>query len=89
MALGADARRVRRMVLAEVGRMTAVGVVVGVAAALALGRVAQSLLFGLDSSDPRVVVAAVTVLTTVALTAGYVPARRASRVAPMRALRAE
>jgi predicted permease len=89
MALGADARRVRGMVLGEVGRMTAIGAAIGVAAALALGRVTQSLLFGLSSSDARVVVGAVTVLAIVALAAGYVPAWRASRVAPMRALRAE
>jgi ABC-type antimicrobial peptide transport system permease subunit len=89
MALGADAWRVRRMVLGEVGQMTLLGVVVGVVTALALGRVAQSLLFGLESSDARVVVAAVTLLTLVSLAAGYMPARRASRVAPMMALRAE
>jgi predicted permease len=89
MALGADARRVRGMVLGEVARMTAVGAALGVAAALALGRVAQSLLFGLSSSDTRVVAGAVAVLASVALAAGYVPAWRASRVAPMRALRTE
>jgi predicted permease len=89
MALGADAWRVRWMVLGEVGRMTAVGVVVGIAAAMALGRVAQSLLFGLESSDSRVVAAAVALLAMVALTAAYMPARRASRLAPMSALRSE
>ena len=89
MALGADARRVRGMVLGQVARMTAVGAIVGVTAALALGRVAQSLLFGLSSSDGLVVAGAVAVLVLLALAAGYVPAWRASRVAPMAALRAE
>jgi ABC-type antimicrobial peptide transport system permease subunit len=77
------------MVLGEVGRMTAVGAVVGIASALALGRLAQSLLFGLSSYDARVVVSAAMVLGVVAVGAGYLPAWRASRVAPMRALRAE
>jgi predicted permease len=89
MALGADAWRVRRMVLGEVGRMTLIGAVLGVGAALALGRIAQTLLFGLSSADVRVVSASTVVLALVALVAGYVPARRASRVAPMRALRAD
>jgi putative ABC transport system permease protein len=89
IALGADAQRVLGMVLGEVGRMTVVGGLIGVAAALALGRAAQSLLFGLSSYDARVVVAAAVVLGVVAVAAGYVPAWRASRVAPMKALRAE
>jgi predicted permease len=89
MALGADGRRVRGMVLRQVGRMTLVGGVIGVAAALALGRAAQSLLFGLEGHDPLVVVLATLVLAAVALAAGYVPALRASRVEPMRALRYE
>jgi ABC-type antimicrobial peptide transport system permease subunit len=75
------------MVLREVARMAAIGAVIGVAAALALGRLAQSALYGLESHDPIVVAAAVVVLGLVALGAGYVPARRASRVPPMRALR--
>jgi ABC-type lipoprotein release transport system permease subunit len=63
--------------------------VLGVIAALALGRLARSLLFGLEANDPASIVAAAGVLTTIALGAAYLPARRASRVDPMSALRAE
>ncbi len=89
MALGADAGRVRTMVLRQVGRMALVGGVIGVAAALALGRAAQSLLFGLEGHDPVVVALSAVILTGVALGAGYVPARRASLIQPQRALRYE
>jgi predicted permease len=89
MALGADSARVLRMVLRQVGIMTLVGCTIGVAAALALGRAAASLLFGLEGHDPVVVVLSVLLLAVVALGAGYIPARRASRVNPMQALRYE
>ena len=89
MALGADAGRVRGLVLGQVGRMTIVGGVVGVVAALALGRVARSLLFELDAHDPLTLVASAAVLVFVALGAGLIPAHRASRLDPMRALRYE
>jgi putative ABC transport system permease protein len=89
MALGADAGRVRAMVLKQVGRMTLVGGAIGIIGALALEKTARSLLFGLDGHDPLVVVSAVVVLAVVALGAGYVPARRASKIHPMQALRYE
>jgi hypothetical protein len=89
MAVGADARRVRALVLRQVGRMTLAGGAVGLVAALALGRAARSLLFGLGPHDPAAVAAAAGVLAAVALGAAYLPARRASRVEPMRALRGE
>ena len=89
MALGADGGRVRGMVLRQVGLMTLIGGALGVAAALALGRAAQSLLFELQGHDPAVFVAAAVVLAVVALGAGYLPARRASQVEPMQALRYE
>ncbi len=89
MALGADGRRVRGMVLGQVGRMTVVGGIIGVAAALGLGTFAQSLLFELQAYDPLVVVSAIAALALVALSAGYIPALRASRVDPMHALRYE
>jgi predicted permease len=89
MALGAGEWSVRRLVLRQVGAMTAVGGVLGVIAALALGRLARSLLFGLEANDPTSIAAAAGVLATIALGAAYLPARRASRVDPMRALRAE
>jgi predicted permease len=89
MALGADGRRVRSMVLRQVGVMTFVGGAIGIAAALGLGRAARSLLFGLQGYDPLVILSAALVLSAVAFGAGYLPARRASRVDPMHALRYE
>ncbi|HEU4563764.1 MAG TPA: FtsX-like permease family protein, partial [Gemmatimonadaceae bacterium] len=89
MALGADGSRVRGMVLGQVGKMTLIGGVIGIAAALALGRAARSLLFELQGHDPLVVALAAALLGIVAFGAGYVPALRASRVEPMQALRYE
>ena len=89
MALGADGRRVRGMVIRQVARMVVIGGVIGIGAALALGRAAGSLLYGLEGHDPAVMAIAVTVLALVALGAGYLPALRASRVDPMQALRYE
>ena len=89
MALGADAANVRGLVLGQVGRMTLVGGVVGLAAALGIGRFAQSLLFELQGHDPLVLAGAAVVLTLVAIGAGFIPAYRASRLDPMRALRYE
>ena len=77
------------MVLRQVGWMTLAGSTLGVIGALALGRTARSLLFGLDEYDPGSVAIAAAVLAAVALGAAYLPARRASRLDPLRALRAE
>jgi predicted permease len=87
MALGADAARVRGMILRQVGRLTAIGAAIGIVAALALGRAARSLLFGLEADDPTVYVLAVVALGLVAIGAGLLPAQRAARVEPMEALR--
>jgi len=89
MALGAAPSRVRAMVLRQVGLMVIVGGVIGLAAAIGLGRLAQSLLFQLQGSDPAVLIGAAVALTIVALAAGLIPAQRASQVDPMRALRYE
>jgi predicted permease len=89
MALGAAPARVRAMVLRQVGTMTIVGGIVGLAAAIALGRAAQSLLFQLQGWDPAVLAGAAASLAAVALAAGFIPAHRASQVDPMRALRYE
>ncbi|MGH9345754.1 MAG: ABC transporter permease [Vicinamibacterales bacterium] len=89
MALGADAARVRRLVLGQVGRMTIAGGIAGLAAALVLARFARTLLFELEAHDPGVLVAATVVLALVAMGAGFIPAWRASRLDPMRALRYE
>jgi predicted permease len=87
MALGADGARVRRLVMRQVGGMLLAGGIVGIAAALGLGRAAQSLLYGLQGHDPIVFALSVVMLAAVAALAGYVPARRAARVDPMQALR--
>jgi predicted permease len=89
MALGAAGKRVRRMVLRQVGTMVLVGGIVGLMGAFALGRVAQTLLFEMEGHDPVVMVVAASLLVLVAMGAGYVPASRASRVEPMKALRYE
>jgi ABC-type antimicrobial peptide transport system permease subunit len=89
MALGADGRKVRSMVMRQMGTMTVVGGLVGVTAAVGLGKAAGSLLYGLKYYDPVVIVLSVVVLGAVARAAGFVPALRASRVDPIRALRYE
>jgi len=89
MALGADSSVVRRLVLRQVGLMTAVGAAIGLASALVLGFAAESLLFQMSARDPLVFSAALVFLTVVALCAGLIPAYRAGRVDPMTALRYE
>jgi putative ABC transport system permease protein len=89
MALGAGAGNVRRLVLRQVGLMTAAGAAIGLASAFALGRAAESLLFQMNARDPYVFGAASIVLAGVAFLAGFIPAQRAARVDPMTALRYE
>jgi predicted permease len=89
MALGAESGRIQHMILSQVGRMVLVGGAIGIVAALAIGRAAQSLLYGVEGHDPVTVAAGAVLLTLVAMGAGYLPARRAARVDPMIALRAE
>ena len=71
----------------QVALMTAIGGVIGVAAALGLGKAARSLLFGLEAHDAMVFSSSVILLACVALAAGFFPARRAAQVNPMQALR--
>ena len=89
MALGADAGKVQRLVLRQVAMMVLIGGVIGIAGAVALGKVAQSMLYQMSGADPLVMAASTVLLALVALAAGYVPALRASRVDPMQALRYE
>jgi len=89
MALGAEPRSVVRMVLAESGMLVAVGVVVGVALAIGASNYAASLLYGLEPWDPVSIGMAVAALGIVSLLAAWIPARRASRLAPTLALRAD
>jgi predicted permease len=89
IALGAAPSQVRRLVLRSVVWLTVIGGVIGAGAAFALGRAIESLLYEMKSRDPWVFVTAVGVLVCFALLAGFVPAWRASRIAPMAALKAE
>jgi ABC-type antimicrobial peptide transport system permease subunit len=87
MALGADGGRVRGLVMRQIGGMLLAGGIVGIAAAIGLGRAAQSLLYGLQGHDPIVFALSVALLAGIAALAGYLPARRAAQVDPMQALR--
>ena len=87
MALGADAARLRAMVLGQVGRMTLAGGALGLAAAFGLGRALQSFLYEIQGMPPAIVAVVVAGLAAVAVAAGLVPAHRAARVDPMEALR--
>ena len=89
MALGATSREVFRLVLGDGLRLTAVGLVIGVAGSIAAGRWLKSLLYGVGSGDWLTTAATASMLLAVAMLACLLPARRAMRVDPMAALRAE
>jgi predicted permease len=89
MALGARAADIGRMVLAQGGTLIAAGLLLGVGGALALGRVLSSQLERVDAFDATVLVLTVGGLGSAALLASWLPARRAARIDPMNALRAE
>jgi predicted permease len=89
MALGADRRRVALMVLGESLLLVVIGVGLGLAAAVGAGRFVRATLFGLTPTDAVTFTAAITLLVAVGVLAAYLPARRASRVDPMAALRQE
>ena len=86
IALGASPAQVRAIVFRQVGLMTIIGSAIGLVLALALGRLAESWLYYLDGSDPVVLCASAVVLGSIALTAGFIPALRASRLDPIQAL---
>ncbi len=89
MALGADRRDVLWLVLGDALRLVLLGAALGIPAALAAARLVASQLFGISAADPGAVVAATLVLLSVAAVACYLPARRATRVDPLVALRCE
>jgi ABC-type antimicrobial peptide transport system permease subunit len=89
MALGAQRQDVLRLVMRESMILVAAGGAIGLGAAVAAGRLVASLLFGLATSDPVAMAGAMTVMLLVSGLAGYLPARRASRIDPMVALHDE
>ena len=89
MALGAGRSDVGRRVMREVVVWIVAGIAVGLPVTLAGGRLVRTMLYGLSGSDPLSLIAAAVVLAIAGLAAGYLPARRASRVDPMVALRYE
>jgi putative ABC transport system permease protein len=89
MALGARAADVRALVVGQAVALGAIGVAAGVAAAIGLTRVLASLLFGVSASDPLTFAGVCMVLLIVVGAAAYLPARRATRVDPLVALRAD
>ena len=89
VALGAEPRSIIRLIIASGARMVITGALIGIALAMALSGLIKSLLYGIGPRDPLTFVVAPAALIAVALMAAYVPARRAARVSPMEALRAE
>jgi predicted permease len=89
MALGAQSGRVLRMIVREASWLAVIGVIAGLAIAVAMGRLIASMLYGLKSYDPLTLLSAAFLLIAVALGASWIPARRAAGVDPIKALRHE
>jgi ABC-type antimicrobial peptide transport system permease subunit len=89
MALGATAANVQQLVLREGMRTTLIGLAIGLLMAAGIGKLVSGLLYRVSPFDPLVLTIAIVVLSTASLLACYLPARRATRVAPTDALRAE
>ncbi|MGH7445005.1 MAG: FtsX-like permease family protein, partial [Longimicrobiales bacterium] len=89
LALGARPAQVRAMVVAQGARLAALGLVIGCAAALALTRLMQGMLYGTEPTDPLTFLVVIAFLAGIALLAAYVPAHRASRIDPASSLKAE
>jgi ABC-type antimicrobial peptide transport system permease subunit len=89
MALGAGQGKILWMVLRETLLLVVLGVAIGAPVSLASGSLISAQLYGLDASDPMTLTVATVILTMIAALAGYLPARRASRVDPTEALRYE
>jgi putative ABC transport system permease protein len=89
IALGADSASVRRLIFSEVGRFLLIGGLIGLPAAYVLGRIIESILFGVGAADAQVFAGGVLLILVISLAAAYPPSRRATKVDPMVALRSE
>ena len=89
LALGAEPSRIRRAVLAQGGRLAAMGISLGLAMSFAMTSLLETLLYGVSSTDPITFVGVSSLLVVVTAVACYVPARRATMVDPLTALRCE
>jgi ABC-type antimicrobial peptide transport system permease subunit len=89
LALGAEQGRVFRLVMKEALVVTIIGILAGVPIALSLGKLLSSQLFGIAPRDPLVLLCAIAVIVVISALAGYLPARRAAKMDPIRALRHE
>ena len=89
MALGADAGNVGKMILSEMSWLLLIGVVIGLPLTYGLGKLLNSMLYGVKAFEPATVGVSLVFMTLVALAAAYIPARRATRVDPLVALRYE
>jgi ABC-type antimicrobial peptide transport system permease subunit len=89
MALGADGAKMGWQVMREIGRLVIAGIVLGLPVTLSGIRLVRDMLYGLSGTDPLSLTVAVLLMLLAGLTAGYLPARRASRVDPVVALRCE
>jgi ABC-type antimicrobial peptide transport system permease subunit len=88
MALGASARDLQARIMFQTLRLAGIGMLIGLGASWILTRALSGLLFGVTSTDPATFIGTVAILGIVAAMAGYLPARRASQIDPMVALRA-
>jgi ABC-type antimicrobial peptide transport system permease subunit len=89
IALGADQRRVQRLVVGQGVTLVGIGAAIGIAGALLCTRVLQTLLYDLEPSDPMTYAVIVVLLVLTAMTASWFPARRAARIDPVVALRSD
>jgi putative ABC transport system permease protein len=89
IALGADQRSIMKMVFSEAGMLLAIGLLIGTVLAILASKTAEAMLYGLKANDPTTLLIATAILAAVSLTATYLPARRAAKLAPMDALRQE
>jgi ABC-type antimicrobial peptide transport system permease subunit len=89
MALGAETNGILRLILSDSLRLIVMGVAIGLPAALGLSRLVSKMLFNLSPADPASLAVALVIVVGIALLAAYLPARRATKVDPMAALRCE